>query len=162
MTIPSQIASAAFTYGLNTGLFKKSFEGLTTEDWLRRPSDSSNHLLWIVGHVIWARGVALGFLGAPWTNSWAPLFGRGVKLDDSAEYPRPEELTLAWEEVSARLTAALEDASEETLSAPSPERIPSADGKASGVINFLAGHESYHLGQVAYLRCWMGHTGIAG
>ena len=71
-------------------------------------------------------------------------------------------MTLAWEEVSARLSAAVEEVSEDTLFAQSPERIPSANGKISGLVNFLANHETYHLGQVAYLRCWMGHTGIAG
>jgi len=162
MTIPSQIANAAYTFGQNAGLFKKSFEGLTTEEWLRRPNDSSNHLLWIVGHVIWARSAALGFLGSPWTKPFLPLFARGAKLDETAQYPTPEEMTLAWEEATARLSAAMEEVSEDTLSAPSPERIPSADGKISGLVNFLANHETFHLGQVAYLRCWMGHTGIAG
>src|ERR1039458_7250441 len=124
MTIPSQIASAAFTFGQNTGLFKRSFEGLTAEEWLRRPNESSNHLLWIVGHVVWARSVTLGFLGSAWTTPWLPLFARGAKLADSAECPTPEEIALAWEEASARLTAAMEEVSEDTLSAPSPERIP--------------------------------------
>ena len=39
---------------------------------------------------------------------------------------------------------------------------PSADGKISGVINFLAIHETYHVGQVSYLRSWMGHKGVMG
>jgi uncharacterized damage-inducible protein DinB len=118
--------------------------------------------LWIVGHVVWARSVTLGFLGSAWTTPWLPLFARGAKLADSAECPTPEEIALAWEEASARLTAAMEEVSEDTLSAPSPERIPSADGKISGLVNFLANHETYHLGQAAYLRCWMGHEGITG
>jgi hypothetical protein len=162
MTIPSQIASAAFTFGQNTGLFKRSFEGLTAEEWLRRPNESSNHLLWIVGHVVWARSVTLGFLGSAWTTPWLPLFARGAKLVDSAEYPTPEEATLAWREVSARLTTAMEEASEDALSKPSPERIPSADGKVSGLVGFLAYHETYHVGQAAYLRRWLGHDGVAG
>jgi hypothetical protein len=162
MPVLSQIANAASSYRQNESMLRKSFEGLTTEEWLRRPNESSNHLLWIAGHVIWARGVALGFLGSEWSRPWLPLFARGSKLVDSAQYPTPEEIALAGQEISERLTTAMEEASEETLSKPSPEKIPSADGKISGVLNFLAWHEAYHVGQAAYVRCWLGHSGVAG
>lgn len=162
MPFPSQIANAAHSFQMNDDLLKKGFEGLTPEEWLRRPNDSSNHLLWIAGHVIWARGRVLEFLGTEWSRPWLPLFSRGAKLVDSAEYPTPQEATLALQEVTAALTAAMEGASEETLSKPAPERIPSADGKISGLVGFLAYHETYHVGQVAYLRSWLGHGGVAG
>jgi hypothetical protein len=162
MPIASAIEIAAQEYERNNALLKKGIAGLTDEEWLRQPNESSNHLLWIVCHVIWARGALLGLLGSPWTRPWFPLFARGVKRDTAAAYPTPEEVTLALQEVSASLTAAMEAASDETLAKPSPERIPSADGKLSGVVNFLAHHETYHIGQVAYLRCWLGHEGVAG
>ena len=162
MPVAHQIANAAYSFQFNDGLFKKGIEGLTPEEWLRRPNDSSNHLLWIAGHVIWARGLAIGFLGSEWSRPWLPLFARGAKLDASAGYPSPEEAALAWQEVSGRLAEAMEGATEETLSKPSPEGIPSADGKIGGLIGFLAYHETYHVGQVAYLRSWLGHTGVAG
>jgi hypothetical protein len=162
MPVPTRIAGAAHSFQLNNDLLKKGLDGLNTEEWLRSPGASSNHILWIVGHVIWARVAVLGLLGSEWSRPWLSLFGRGAKPADAAEYPTPEEATLAFEEVSARLTAALEGASEETLSKPSPERIPSADGQISGVLNFLAYHETIHVGQVAYLRKWLGHSGVAG
>ena len=162
MPTVSQLSNAAFCFQLNNRMLKKGFDGLSHEDWLRRPSESSNHLLWIMGHAIWARGNALRFLGTEWSLPWLPLFARGAKLDDSAEYPTPEQVMLAWQDVSAHLTAALEQVSEDVLSAPSPEGIPSADGKVSGLMDFFAYHDAYHLGQVAYLRCWLGHGGIAG
>ena len=45
---------------------------------------------------------------------------------------------------------------------PDPHGIPSPDGKVSGVVAFLAHHETYHVGQTAYLRCYLGHEGVAG
>jgi hypothetical protein len=162
MPIPSQIAGAAHNFQFNTGLFNKSIDGLTNEEWLRRPNDKSNHLMWIFGHVIWARGVMLKFLESEYSKPWFPLFARGAKLDESAQYPTPEEAKAAWEEITARLTAAMESVSEEVLSKPSPQGIPSPNGKVSGVAGFLAHHETYHLGQTAYLRSWLGHGGIVG
>jgi uncharacterized damage-inducible protein DinB len=41
-------------------------------------------------------------------------------------------------------------------------KVPSADGTLGGVINFLAYHDTYHTGQVAFLRGWLGHEGVAG
>jgi hypothetical protein len=162
MPIPSQIANATNSFKMNADLFKKSLDGLTHEEWLRRPSDKSNHMLWIFCHAIWARGVTLGFLGSEYSKPWFPFFARGAKLDDSAAYPTPEEARAAWEEVSARLITATEAVSEDVLSKPGPPGIPSPDGKVSGVVAFLAHHETYHLGQAAYLRSWLGHGGIAG
>jgi uncharacterized damage-inducible protein DinB len=162
MPVVLQIANAAYSFHVNEKLLNDSAAGLTAEEWLRRPNDSSNHLLWIVGHVLWARGRALSFLGVEWSRSWGPLFARGAKLADAAEYPEPEEILLALEEVSAKLAAALEAASDDTLSKPAPQGIPSADGKIGGLINFFAHHETYHVGQVAYLRSWLGHGGLRG
>jgi uncharacterized damage-inducible protein DinB len=162
MPIPSQIASAAVDYQLNTEQLNKCIEGLTAEEWLRQPNDHSNHILWIVGHVIWARARALKFLGTEWSKPWFPLFARGAKLVTAADYPPPEEFAAAWRELTAAFNAGLEAVTEETLSKPGPERPPSADGKVSGVVYFFARHETYHIGQLAYLRCWLGHEGVAG
>lgn len=162
MPIPAEIVNAAATYRQNGELLVKTYAGLTPEEWLRSPSESCNHLTWIVGHIIWARGATLGLLGSPWTRPWFPLFGRGSKLAEPSQYPSAPELEEAWQDVSAALTCALNEASSEALSAPAPERIPAFDGKLSGTIGFLAFHESYHVGQAAYLRSWLGHGGVAG
>ena len=162
MPIPSQLAVAAYCFKSNTNLLQKSFDGLTTEEWMRRPNGSSNHLLWVVGHVLWARGAVLGLLGSPWTAPAAELFARGVKVEDADKYPAPEEIVAALEDSSTRMTTALEQASEEKLAQPGPERIPSVDGTVGGVINFLAFHETTHVGQAAYLRAYLGHSGIMG
>ena len=74
----------------------------------------------------------------------------------------PETLMEGWREVSGVLATALDGASEDMVSQVSTQGPPSADGKISGVINFLAIHETYHVGQASYLRGWMGHKGLMG
>jgi hypothetical protein len=85
-----------------------------------------------------------------------------VKCNDVATFPSPDTLKAAWHEVSGVLATALDGASEDALSQASTQGPPSADGKISGVINFLAIHETYHVGQASYLRSWMGHKGLMG
>lgn len=162
MQIATQIANAAASYRQNAAMLDKSVAGLSADEWRTRPNDHSNAMLWIVGHIVWARSRSLQFLGSSWTRPWLPLFARGAKLVDSPEYPTPEEVVLAWKDVGACLTSALESADAETLSAPAPEKSPSFDGKISGMVSFLAFHETYHVGQAAYLRRWLGHDQVGG
>ncbi len=161
MPVPS-LSTAAHAYRQNAALLNKSFEGLTAEEWLASPKSTSNPELWILGHVVWARSMALKLLGSPWERPWLSLFARGAKLPEPSQYPSPEEMMLGWQEVCANLTTALEGATDEVLSAPTPEKSPSFDGKVGGMVTFLAFHEAYHVGQAAYLRCWMGHSQIVG
>jgi uncharacterized damage-inducible protein DinB len=162
MPVATEISPAAVTYRQNGEMLVKSWQGLTPEEWLKHPGESSNHLLWIVGHLVYCRSVLLGVLGTPWSRPWLPLFRRGAKVVDASEYPSSEEITSAWQEVSAATAPALEQASEAVLSAPPPGKLPSFDGKTSGSVAFFAFHETYHVGQAAYLRCWLGHEGVAG
>jgi hypothetical protein len=101
-------------------------------------------------------------LGAQWSPSWLNSFAKGAKCGDGAPYPSSGVLLDTWREVSGILAGALGSASEEVLSQPSPKGPPTADGKISGAVNYLAIHETYHLGQVSNLRSWLGHKGVIG
>jgi hypothetical protein len=162
MPVASQIAHAAGGFRFNANLLDKSLEGISSDEWCTCPGEGSNPLTWVAGHIVWARSRALSFLGITWSRPWLPLFTRGAKAGDTAEYPSPDEVVLAWQEVKTALDAALEDASPETLSAPCPPGPPSFDGTVGGLLSFFALHESYHVGQAAYLRRWLGHGQIAG
>jgi uncharacterized damage-inducible protein DinB len=162
MPVPESIAVAAENFRRNTHFVKKNIEGLSEEEWVRRPGGSGNHVLWIVGHVALSRCIVLSRLGDDWSKPWLSLFGRGLPCDDSVAYPTPEEATQAWNESTAHLKAAMESASEELLATPANEGPPSADGKVSGVVNFMAYHETYHVGQLAYVRSLLGHPGAMG
>jgi uncharacterized damage-inducible protein DinB len=163
MPVPAQILAAAAIFRQNDMLLPKSFEGLSAEEWNRRPSDTSNSLLWELGHITWARRSTLRFLGVDWNTPWLNEFARGKSAADVARYPAPEEAIAAFKEVSAVLTAALESATVETLSAPPPDKAPpSLDGTVGGIIGFLAYHETYHVGQAAYISRWLGHPQVMG
>ncbi|MGO9337677.1 MAG: DinB family protein [Terracidiphilus sp.] len=161
MPVASEIGHAAGGFNLNANLLEKSFEGLTPEEWQKSPNEM-NPMIWIAGHIVWARSRALNFLGTKWSRPWLAQFGRGEKIADLAQCPSPEEVLLAWQDVKKALNSALEDASDETLCAGCPPGPPSFDGKLSGSISFFALHESYHVGQAACLRRWLGHGQIAG
>ena len=160
MPMPSQLSNAAVAFQMNAQMLNKSYDGLTAEEWQRRPNDTSNCMLWIAGHLVWARSRAAATLDSTWDRPWLSLFARGAKPVDPAQYPSPDEVLAAWKEVSETMTAAMENATEELLEKPASP--PSTDGKISGLVGFLSFHETYHVGQAAYLRCWLGHDRIVG
>jgi uncharacterized damage-inducible protein DinB len=162
MPVPAVISSAAENYRFNTGFLTKMVSDIPHEEWHRHPDGQCNHIAWIVGHVIWTRKRLLDRLGTEWSQPWLDLFARGVKCEDGSSYPSPATLIEAWGEVSGELDRTLDSVSEDVLAQPATNGPPSADGKYSGIVNFLAIHETYHLGQASYLRSWLGHKGLMG
>lgn len=162
MPVPAILATSAGEFHRNSGLLEKAVAGIPAEQWLSRPGEHSNHIAWIVGHMLWARKALLGQLGATWQHPGLDVYARSAKIESGAAYLVPDALLAAWREASAELEKTLENVTEETLAAPAPPGPPSQDGKVSGFIGVLAWHETYHLGQLAYLRGWLGHPGIFG
>ena len=162
MPTPVVIATAAYNYRFNSDFLVKMVSDLSPEEWLRRPDEKCNHIAWIVGHVVWTRKALLGRLGTEWSQPWLGMFARGSKCEEGAAYPSPDAMLDAWREVSGVLAATLDTVSEEALAQPVTSGPPSSDGKVSGIVNFLAIHETYHIGQASYLRGWLGHKGLMG
>jgi hypothetical protein len=148
-------------FKLNTDLFKKTIQGIPPARLLARPADDSNHLLWIAGHVVVHRARILKLLGQEWSAPWEQLFARGAKPADDGQYPGIDELLPIWDDASSRLATTLADASPDALAVPVSKGM-TLDGKISGQISFLALHESYHIGQMAYLRKWLGFGQAVG
>lgn len=78
------------------------------------------------------------------------------------QYPDAEELQRAWREVSEKLNAVLPKASADKLSAPVLEGRPALDGTVGGSIALLCFHETFHVGQMSYLRKWLGYGQAVG
>ena len=77
-------------------------------------------------------------------------------------YPTPEALLALLNDSATALDTSLSALTPEALAAPAPPGPPSQDGKVSGFIGVLAWHETYHVGQIAYLRSWLGLSGVFG
>ena len=163
MPIPAVIASTAENYRFNSKFLAQTVSDLSPEEWLRRPNENLNHIAWIVGHMAFCRGRVLHYMGTEWSQpGLSDLFNRGARLQPDSAYPSPESLLNTWSETGRAMAAAFENVSEELLAQPATQGPPSLDGKISGIVGFMAIHETYHLGQISYLRAWLGHKGLMG
>jgi uncharacterized damage-inducible protein DinB len=140
----------------NGSVFEKATQGIPDEKWLVQASADSNHLMFSAGHVVVHRAFVPKYLGVEWSAPWSSVFSRGAKRVPPEQYPSVGEIRKAWKEVSEKLMAALPNATPELLAQPLPKERPSLDGTVGGAIGLLCFHETYHVGQMGYLRKWLG------
>jgi uncharacterized damage-inducible protein DinB len=162
MPAATELNTAAYIFKRNQEMLAKAIEGLTPEQWNARPLDACNSALWLLGHIVWARSRGLKLVGFTWTKPWLELFARGSKPAEKPEYPSAEELLDAWQDLCSTFPATLEEILHDVLAAPVQQPSPSFDGTVGGMVSFLAMHESYHVGQLVYLRRILGADGIVG
>jgi hypothetical protein len=161
-SVPAALAAAALIFKLNTGLVRSSLDGLGGDDLWRRPTPHNNPLLWIVGHIVATRATMLGLLGDPFDTGWGDLFMRGAVLQEPSRYPSREDIDGVHRQVVDRLKARFASLTDADLAAPAAGKpLPGAKTVADQ-LTFLAFHESYHVGQLAYIRKSLGHSAVAG
>jgi len=158
----TDLANIEGMFKTNTDIIKKAIEGIAPEKWFLKPGNDSNHLMWIAGHLVVSRGAALKSLGGEWVVPWSSLYTRGAKLEAPEQYPEIEVIRNGWDDVSAKLLTVLPHATADLLERPAPKGPPSFDGKIRGLVAFLAFHETYHVGQVTYLKKWLGYGQSVG
>jgi hypothetical protein len=141
---------------------KSSLDGLVDRDLWQRPTDRNNPMLWVFGHLVATRAMILGVLGEPFDTGWGDLFKRGAVLQDAGRYPPRQEIERIHRDVVERLKvkfAALTDT--DLARAATGPALPGVKTLADQLA-FFAFHESYHVGQLAYIRKSLGHSAVAG
>jgi hypothetical protein len=139
-----------------TRLYVRALEGVGRDALLTRPGPRSNPLLWVAGHLVQQRTRLLGALGPARQIPWDDLFGTGSIIGDLKVYPSIGELDAVWRSATDELLRRMESINAATLAAPSPEWLRSQDGTLLGALAFAAMHEAYHVGQMGFLRKWLG------
>jgi hypothetical protein len=143
-------------------LFHSALEGIAREDLLRRPHDGSNPMIWVAGHAMTSRASLTRIVGERVENPWSETFARGATVDSAVSYPEASEIIALWDTVTEKLMPRLGQLTDEELSKPSPFPPPTGDKTKRGAIVFLNYHETYHIGQMAYLRKWLGYSQLVG
>ena len=140
------IGTVAEQFRITTNLFVKAMSGVDKDDAMRRPGELSNPLL--------------SLIGVPRDFPWGNRFDTGSKVGKAETYPDPEELVAMWEELSELLVDRLGTLTESDLAVPPAARVPTTDATLRGAIGYFSLHEAYHVGQMGYVRKWLGTTPI--
>jgi uncharacterized damage-inducible protein DinB len=161
-TITSPVAAPiAMIFSFNEPFVYQALDGLTDDELWRAPSDSNNSMLWVAGHVVQTRAMLLGFLGDPVETGWGKLFDRGAALAVRTQYPSRDDIERVMRSVSPRLNAKLASLADDVLNRPATMQVPGTKTVADELA-FFALHDSYHIGQLSYIRKSLGYPGLAG
>ncbi|HET6700409.1 MAG TPA: DinB family protein [Gemmatimonadaceae bacterium] len=142
-------------------LYARALHGLDPGELTRTPSPHSNPMVWMAGHLAQSRARLARLLGAEQEVPWPSLFRRGEPPPGEQDYPALAEIRRAWEGAGAALRTRLRSMRDAELHADLQLKIPSTDGTLRGAIVFALFHESYHVGQMGYVRRTLGKEGIA-
>ena len=163
-TTSAVAAPIATIFAFNDGFVLPAMEGLTDAELWKAPTDRNNAILWIAGHVVQTRAMILQLLGEPVDTGWGKLFDRGAPAANVAgadRYPSRSEIERVMREITPRLHAKLASLDEKYLAGPARMQVPGTKTMADELA-FFALHESYHVGQLAYVRKGLGYAGLAG
>jgi uncharacterized damage-inducible protein DinB len=157
------LGSHARLLAVQSMLVNRALEGLSEDDIWRRPSERTNSIGWLLGHLAAARNNMLQALGGEAEPMpWAQRFARGAELADRAAYPATADIVGALKRVNQKLKARMEVATEAELAAECPMPNPSPDKTVRGVVAFLTFHDAYHVGPIAYVLTFLGCPGLVG
>ncbi|MGE0439976.1 MAG: DinB family protein [Gemmatimonadales bacterium] len=155
MTDP-RVEPLAQVFRLNTRLFRNVLAELDEVDATARPNGQTNSVAFIAGHLVESRAWTARYLGADVPAPFGGALEHAASLADVARLPRLGEIRSAWDAVSDPFERRLAEVGAPELDAPGSERFPGVDGTRLGGLAFLLQHESYHLGQLGYLRRFLG------
>ncbi len=128
-----------------SGIYNNAYEELTNEKSFERPGKNSNHINWLLGHILTCRYMLANICGVedqdPYNKMYFP------KLEEANDYKTIEEIKSHWEGISNKLVNVISELTDEELHTEIPNM-----GTRYDLINFFIYHEAYHLGQIGYAR----------
>jgi DinB family protein len=149
-------------YKLNNGVVTRTLDGLSDDEVWQSPPGGGNPIGWILGHLAEYRTSLLALLGSPLQTEWQPrLFGRGAVRGDRRVYPPRASIVSTWNATHAAMRDAFAAATAAQLSGPPAIELPGVRTLADQIA-FGAFHESYHVGQMGYVRRQLGHSAVVG
>ena len=155
------VAPLAGVLELNTDLLLNCLEGVSDEEARQRLAGGGNSMLFLAAHLADSRHYLAARLDRPLDNPLAPFLEKARGIDEITAWPALADVRTAWQAVSAHLLAALDAIASGELATPGAHRFPVPDTSRLGLIAFLTQHDSYHIGQLAFLRRQLGKSPMA-
>lgn len=160
-TAATAVQPFAMLFTMNNALVLKGLHGLTDDEAWHQIEGRGNSVAWMVGHLVETREQLLKALGASSGLGWGGRFKRGAVRLERADYPTRAEVEAAFVATQEPVLAALLGLSAERLAQPTPVTVGAAKTMAD-LVAFFAFHEGYHVGQIGYVRRFLGHAALIG
>jgi len=151
-----RVQPLADTLRLNTRLFRNCLVDLTDEQARVQPSPATNSAAYVAAHVTESRYLLLKLMGAEQPSPLDRYLGGWKSIDQITEWPTLDQIREAWSEVAHALRDRLAGMTAADWDAPHGTRFPPEGGSRLDLLGFLVQHDSYHIGQLSWLRKYAG------
>ena len=155
-----QVAPLHAILKLNTDLLLNCLDGLLDEEARQRLEGGGNTIAFLAAHLTDTRHFLANRLGHPLANPLSRYLAEASSIDDIVEWPTLLEQREWWLAVSRHLCDVVAGRTAEEL-ARQVHRFPMDDTTELGLIAFLTQHDSYHIGQMAFLRRQLGKPAMS-
>lgn len=143
-------------FRLNSRLLLNCFEGVDDDKSKIRPNEQTNHMNFILCHLLDARLVLAKLFGFELTNPYQQLFDGANGIDQMREIPPLQDLLANWEHVAEFISQRWNQVNPALLRNGSPFSLPLVENTVLGAVTFLLQHEASHIGQLAFIRKFLG------
>lgn len=155
----NSVKPLAAIFKVNSTLLINTFNDVTEEFSLRRPNNKTNSMLFVLLHTMDARYFLLRNIGLEIKNPFGKYVDWANTIDDIKKYPKLKSVLAEWKKLDKILDEKLNRISSKKLDAKSD--MDFAGGKkVLNMIAFLAEHEAYHVGQLAFIRKFLGMKAV--
>jgi hypothetical protein len=149
------------TMDISSMVLDSYISDMSDAELMSRPSPSSNHLAWQLGHLISSEVSLLESIcpgkAAELPAGFAEKHAKEtVANDDPRQFCTKEEYRALFQKVRASTLAALEGLSDADLDAPSPERFRQFVPTVGQLLTLIGTHPMMHAGQFAVVRRVLG------
>ena len=151
-----RVAPLAAIFELNTDLLLNCLDGLSQAEAQRRLDGGGNSIIFLAAHLTDTRHFLATRLGRPLPNPLSRYLADAQSIEDIGDWPALDDLRGHWVAVGAHLASVLRELAPDALERTGAHRFPVPDSTPVGMLGFLAQHESYHVGQAAFLRRQLG------
>jgi len=152
------VASFAQLVGVNDYLLGKALDGLSAAELRAHPGEANP---WVDrGPHRGTRNLLAQALGGGSTCRGPRGSPRGRSRRTTPPAIRTHRSCSRAQATSADLMARFAQLGDDDLAKSAPREFPVRDKTVRGMIAFLVYHEAYHVGQVAYVKKWLGYPGV--
>ena len=147
-------------FSLNNNLYTKAFEKLDDDASHKQFDPETYNAIWLLCHLASTRYMIFGLIKSKQDIPWEGMFNRNIQEVDPLKFPPLAEIKNTWSDISDKFIAALTELDEAALNAESPSPLPTSENSILAALAFLAQHESYHIGQLSYVRRLLKQDGL--
>ena len=156
----ARLSPLAMILDLNTDLLVNCLDGLSEHEAQQRLTGGGNSIGFLAAHLTDSRHFLALRLGHPLSNPLARFLADAKSIDEIRSWATLDQVRAAWNGISEHVQTVLNGLTEAELEKPGFPGFSVPDPTAVGFIAFLTQHDSYHIGQAAFVRRQLGRPAM--